>query len=229
MVKRHLKRLNAPKTWDIQRRGITFITRSNPGGIEKSLTTSISNILKYDLKMANTIKEVKYMIKEEDIVVNGRKITDYRHPVCFTDVLSFPKINQNHRMIIDTDGILKLVPVSKEESTYKILKIIGKSYINGKLQFNLIDGRNILLEKPHYKVNDSLVVTIPDNIVKDQLSLEKGSLVLLYRGKHIGKIATVEDIKGDSVAVKSGSDSYETKKAYVLVVGKDKPEIKMTK
>jgi len=229
MVKRHLLRLNAPRTWKIQRRGITFITRSNPGGMAKDLTVPVSNLLKYELKLAHSIKEVKHLIKEEEILINDKRITEYNHPVCFTDILSFPKLNSNYRLIIDSDNILKLVPISKEESKLKILKIIGKSFVKGKTQLNLFDGRNIMFEKHHYKVGDALLITLPDHIVKEHLSLEKGVLVLLYRGFHVGKIGTLVDIKKDSVVIKTANETYETKKDYVLVVGKDKPLIKMTK
>lgn len=229
MVKRHLKRINAPKTWKIQRRGIKFITRNNPGGMSKDLTVSIANILKYHLKVAHSIKEVKHLIKSEEIIVNGKRLTDYRSPVCFTDIVSLPKTNSNYRLIIDTDGILKLIPIPKEDSTFKIVKIIGKNLVKGKIQLNLMDGRNVMFEKHHYKVNDSLLITIPDHIVKEHLGFEKGMLVLLYKGKHIGKIGALQDVKGDTVLIKTGEDVYETKKEYVLIVGKDKPAIKMTK
>jgi ribosomal protein S4E len=132
-------------------------------------------------------------------------------------------------MIVDSDNILKPVPISKEEAQLKIIKIIGKSFVKGKTQLNLLDGRNILFEKHHYKVGDSLLITIPEQIVKEHLSLEKGALVLLYKGNHVGKIGTLEDIKQKSVVVKTGDETYETKKDYLLVVGKDRPLIKMTK
>jgi small subunit ribosomal protein S4e len=229
MVKRHLKRLNAPKTWKIQRRGITFITRNNPGGSPQEFTTSISSLLKYDLGMAHSMKEVKHIIKEGEILVNNVKISDYRYPVGFTDVVTFPKLGQNYRLIIDVDNILKLVPISKEEAGYKILKIIGKHFVKGKTQLNLMDGRNIMFEKQHYKVNDALYITFGDGLVKEHLPLEKGMLALLYKGKHVGKIGTLENIKGDSVTLKTSNGNFETKKEYVLIVGKDKPLIKMTK
>jgi ribosomal protein S4E len=65
--------------------------------------------------------------------------------------------------------------------------------------------------------------------VKEHLALEKGALVLLYKGKHIGKIGTLQEISQKSVIVKTGDNVYETKREYVVVVGKDKPVIKMTK
>ncbi len=228
-MKRHLKRLNAPKTWKIPRRGITFITKSNPGGMSKTLTMPVSNLLKYDLKLATNTKEVKSIIKSGDILINHKKISDYRYPVCFIDVITIPKTNDNYRLIIDTDGILKPVAISKEDSKLKVLKIIGKNYLKGKMQLNLMNGLNVFFEKHHYKVGDSLLITVPDNIVKEHIAFEKGALVLLYKGKHIGKIGTLQSMTQKSVILKTGNEEYETKREYVLVVGKDKPAVKMTK
>jgi len=228
MAKRHLKRINAPKTWKIQRRGMKFITRSNPGGMAKHLTFPISNVIKYELKLANSIKEVKHLILTEDILVNGAKVKDYRYPVCFTDVVSFPKLEKDYRLIIDTDGILKITPVTKEEASMKIIKIIGKAFVKGKTQLNLMDGRNVLFEKHHYKVGDSLVITLPDQIVKEHFAFEKGALVLLYQGKHIGRVAKIDDIKKDSLILKTKEETFETSKGYALVIGKEHPVMKMT-
>jgi small subunit ribosomal protein S4e len=228
MVKRHLKRINAPKTWKIQRKGIKFITKSNPGGMEKSLTVPISNILKMDLKLANSVKEVKHLIIEGSVIINGKKITDYRHPLCFTDVLSIPKLEKYYRLVIDTNGILRLSSITKEESTLKITKIIGKNFVKGKMQLNLLDGRNLFFDKHHYRVKDSLLLTMPEQIVKEHLSFEKGALVLLYQGKHIGKIGKISDVKKDSIIIKTKDDEFETKTEYALVVGKEQPLLKMT-
>lgn len=227
-MKRHLKTINAPKTWKVQRRKMKFITRPNPGGMDKALTMSISSILKYSLGLAKSTKEAKHIIEIGEIFVNGRKINDYRYPVCFTDIITIPKTNECYRLIIGTDGILKVRPISKEESTLKIVKIIGKSHVKGKIQLNLMDGRNILFEKHHYKINDSLLITIPELIVKEHLGFEKGALVLLYRGNHIGKIGTLEDVNGNTIKIKTGQDIYETSKDYALILGRDRPAIKMT-
>jgi small subunit ribosomal protein S4e len=222
MVKRHLKRINAPKTWKIQRKGIKFITRSNPGGMLKSLSMPIANVLKYELKLAKSIKEVKFIIFSDEVLINGRNVTDYRRPLCFTDVLTIKKTDSNYRMLIGTDGILK------EESGLKIIKLTGKSLVDGKMQLNLLDGRNIFFDKHHYKVQDSLLLTLPEQIVKEHLAFEKGALVLLYQGKHVGKVGKISEIKKDSIIVKTNDEEFETKKGYALVIGKDASLIKMT-
>jgi small subunit ribosomal protein S4e len=228
MVKRHLKRINAPKTWKIARKGIKFITRSNPGGMSKNLTMSISSVLKYELKLASSIKEVKHLILEGEILVNGRKITNYRNPVSFTDVVSLPKLDRHYRMIIDTNGILRLLPIPKDEAGLKIVKITGKAFVKGKMQLNLLDGRNVLFEKHHYKIKDSLLLTIPEQVIKEHFAFEKGALVILYQGKHVGKTGKIEDIQKDSMIVKTKDETFETSKEYALVIGKDAPKIKMT-
>jgi small subunit ribosomal protein S4e len=228
MVKRHLKRINAPKTWKIQRKGIKFTTKSNPGGVSKALSMPIANVLKYELKVAKTIKEVKHLIFVGDVFINGRKITDYRNPLGFTDVLSLPRINKYYRLVIDTNGILRLIDISKEEASLKIVKIIGKTFVKGKLQLNLIDGRNVFFDKQHYKVKDSLLLTIPEQIVKEHLSFEKGASVLLYKGKHVGKVGKVASVNKGSIVIKTKDEEFETKTDYALVVGKDAPLLKMT-
>lgn len=228
MVKRHLKRINAPKTWKIQRKGIKFTTKTNPGGMSKSLTMPVANVLKYELKLANSVKEVKHLIFEGLVFVNGVKVTDYRYPLCFTDVLSIPKSEKYFRLVIDTNGILRLLPITKEEAGLKVTKIIGKTFVKGKMQLNLLDGRNVLFDKHHYKVKDSLLLTLPEQIVKEHLSFEKGALVLLYQGKHVGKLGKISDVKGDTIVVKTKDEEFETKTEYVLVLGKEHPLVKMT-
>ena len=228
MAKRHLKRINAPKTWKIQRKGIKFITKSNPGGLASNLTFPISNVLKYELKLVNSIKETKHLILTEEILVNGKRIKDHRYPLCFTDVVSVPKLGTYHRLVIDTNGILRLLPISKEEAGLKIAKILGKTFVKGKMQLNLFDGRNVFFEKHHYMVNDSLLITLPEQIIKEHIALEKGVLVLLYQGKHVGKVGKIEDIKKDSIIVKSDDGTFETSKKYALAIGKEHPKIKMT-
>lgn len=228
MVKRHLKRINAPKTWKIQRRGIKFTTKTNPGGMARGLTMPIANVLKYELKVATSIKEVKHLVNAGEVLVNGKKINDYRNPVCFTDVVSLPKASKHFRLIIGTDGILRLIPITKEESTLKVSKITGKTLVKGKTQLNLLDGRNIFFDKQHYKVKDSVLITLPEQVVKEHLTFEKGALVLLYQGKHIGKIGKVHDVKGNSIFVKTKSEDFETNTAYALVIGKDHALVKMS-
>lgn len=228
MVKRHLKRINAPKTWKIQRKGIKFTTKSNPGGMPKRLTMPVANVLKYELKLAHSVKEVKHLIFEGLVFVNEKKVTDYKHPLCFTDVLSVPKIEKYFRLIIDSNGILRLLPITKEESVLKITKITGKTFVKGKMQLNMMDGRNVFFDKHHYRVKDSLLLTMPEQIVKEHLSFEKGALVLLYHGKHIGKIGKISDVKKDSIMVKTKDEEFETKTEYALVIGKEHPLLKMT-
>jgi len=228
MVKRHLKRINAPKTWKIQRKGIKFITKSNPGGTSKNLSMPVSNVLKYELKLANSIKEVKYLIFSGEVLIDGRTVTDYRRALCFTDVLSIKGTDKHYRMLIGTDGILRVIPISKEESALKIIKIIGKNFVKGKMQLNLLDGRNVFFDKHHYKVQDSLLLTLPEQIVKEHLAFEKGSLVLLYQGKHVGRVGKISDIKNENIIVKTKDEEFSTKAGYALVIGKDESLVKMT-
>ena len=53
MIKKHQKRLTAPKTWPIKRKGIKFITRPNPGK-KFEYSISLNTVLKDFIKKTNT-------------------------------------------------------------------------------------------------------------------------------------------------------------------------------
>lgn len=63
-MSKHLKRLFAPKTWDIKRRGIKFIAKPIPGAHKISMSLPLNVILRDILKYANTNKEVKLMLEK---------------------------------------------------------------------------------------------------------------------------------------------------------------------
>ena len=62
MVKRHLKRLNAPKSWDILRKQLKFIVRANPGPHNKKTSVALGVLIRDVLGYAKTSKEVKFML-----------------------------------------------------------------------------------------------------------------------------------------------------------------------
>ena len=63
MVKNHLSRLNAPKSWPIKRKGIKFITRPGAGAHCLDEGISLSLVIKELMKYAKTLKDkhLKYI------------------------------------------------------------------------------------------------------------------------------------------------------------------------
>lgn len=230
MVKSHMKRIKAPKRWDVLRKSHKFITRPNPGR-NLSLSISLNTVLKEMLGKTKTTKESKHLIKNQGVLVNAKRRYDEKFPVGFLDVVTISSLKEHYRLLVDKKENLFMLQIGEEEAKLKLSKILNKKQLpKGRTQINFSDGRNLLLEKDSAllkdaNTNDSVLYTSPDQKVRQVLKLEKGALVYLYMGKHTGLIVKVDEFDRDNIVFKEGKDVFETKKAYAFVVGKDKPVI----
>ena len=105
------------------------------------------------------------------------------------------------------------------------MSIKNKKSVGKKIQLNLSDGRNILVDKDAYKTKDSLIVELPEQKIADHLPFTKGAMILLTGGRHMGTVGNVESIEGNTLVFKTGSEVYETTKDHAFVVGKEKPAV----
>ncbi|MEA3430980.1 MAG: 30S ribosomal protein S4e [Nanoarchaeota archaeon] len=228
MPKKHLKRIAAPRTWPIKRKGIKFVARPLPGKHKLNLGMPINVVFSEILKITKTTKETEKILYHKEILVDGRKIKDKKALVGLMDVISIPLTKEYYRLIINEHGWISSTPIDVKESKLKICKIMGKRKVKGKIQFNLDDGRNILSEENAYKVGDSLLITLPEQKIEAHLKFEKGAAVYMIAGKRIGTLGTISEIKEKSLLCKNSEDEqFETVKNHVLIVGKDKPVIKV--
>ena len=229
-MSKHLKRYFSPKSWKIKRKGIVYITKPSPGPHSIGMALPLNVILRDVLRYAVTNREVKFMLANKDITVDGVRRRDSRFPVGLFDVLSLNDIGEHFRIILDKKGSIVLVRISKDESSLKICKITGKGIMKGKTQLNLYDGRNMLVEKDSYKVGDVVLIGLTEKpSIRDHIRLAKDSLIFLTGGKHIGETGKVQDIAGSRIIYKTEKgDVVETLKKYAFPVGKDKPLIKLT-
>ncbi len=230
MVKRHLKSLNTPKTWDVARKENVFVTRPQPGAHPFSLGISINHILKKDLKIATITKDTQLIINNKDCLVNSKPVKNIHHLVGFMDVITLPKLKKNYRVILNPRGKIGVIEIDEKEANLVLSKVMNKTKIKkGLTQINTLNNRNIPVKEDKYKTSDSLLVELPSQKIKKQLSLSEGSYVILIGGKHIGSLGLIQKIEGNKVFFKSetADQIYETLKKFVFVLGKDKAEIKV--
>lgn len=226
-MSKHLKRLNAPKSWPIKKRkGIKFITKPLPGPHSLNKSIPINILLKDVLDYAQTTREVKKILNESKILINNIIRKDPGFPVGCMDTISIPSTNEYYRLIYNEKGKFILKPIKKEEAGFKLYKIQNKTLLKGnKIQLNLEDGKNILVPKDGYKVGDSIL--LENNKIKKHLKLEKNALIFLTDGKHIGKIGVLEEIYKPSpvtetkISFKLDNKKFETLKKFAFVVEKD--------
>ncbi len=227
-MSRHLKRLNSPKSWFIARRTTKYIQKPLPGAHTLSESMPISMVLK-QLGHARTGAEAKKILHSHKVLVDGKRVRDVKAPVGILDTIALPASSEYYRVVFDAKARLQLITIPKNEATSKPCKVVNKTAVKGgKLQYNLNDGRNMFAEKNAANTNDTLVLSVPDQKVMQRLAFEKGALLYLLGGKHIGTFGTLESVEDDEIIFTANGQSIATAKRYALVIGKDKPVLKLT-
>lgn len=220
-MKSHLKRLSTPRTWNIKRKEQVFITRPHPGKHSLRLSIPLSLLLKDFLKIVNTTREAKKLINNQEVLIDCKRVKDVKIPVGFMDVINIKDLNKYYKIGLNKKGKIDVAEISKEEGSEKYCKIIGKKKLKkGKLQLNLSDGRNILIEKDSYKTGDSLILELPSQKIKEHLKLEKDAQIVLTGGKNIGNQGKVEAVKEKHLIYSTKEGKGVTLKKYGFVVKK---------
>lgn len=221
----HLKRLNAPNTWPIERKATAFVAKPLPGTHKLEECMPVGLLLREILKLGKDKREIKIILNNKNISIDNKIRKDVNFPVGLFDTLSIPPLNKYYKILYNTKGKLILSEIPKEESEHKICKIIGKTILKKKkVQINLSDSRNILVDKDNYKVRDSIIVK--NNKIIKHLKFEKNALIYLIGGKHIGAKGNLVEVKKfpgvskDIIVFKSDNKNYETLAEYAYVIEK---------
>lgn len=213
-----LKRLSAPHA--PERKRIRFVTAAR-GPHKRKESLSLITVLRDKLKLAENAKEAQKIVKGRMVKIDGKVVTDHKRGVGVFDVL---EVGGKAYRAIPKKGF-ELVDC---EPGSKIVQITGKKAVRkGKIQINLNDGKNILLEKDAYKVLDSLLISLPDQKIKEHITLEPGVLVLITKGRQSGKTAKLRDIERERkrVWLEEKGEKFEAPLFGVMAVGKDRPLI----
>lgn len=226
-MNRHLKSIVAPKSWTLLRKETKYITRPSPGAHSLARSLPVGLLLK-QLGYAQTTREAKKILNEKNVFVDGKVVKDRHFGVGFMDVVQLKDAKKNLRVSLDMKGRLIFIDIAEAESGKKVCRIEGKTVVKGgKLQLNLSDGRNVLVDKDAYAVGDSIVLQVPEQKVASHIALEKDTVVFLMAGRHLGKIGVVDNIEGDRLWFTADGEKCETLKKFGFAVGKEKAVVKL--
>lgn len=224
-----LKRLNAPKSWPVPRKSNVWVTSPNPGPHPVDRCMPLSVVLRDMLKVVDTAAEAKRVLSGRQVLVDGRVVTEEKFPVGLMDVISLPKINKHYRMLLDERGRFVLVEISEDRAKWKLCRIEDKTYVTGgRLQLNLHDGRNVLVEADDYKTGDVLKLEVPSQKVLEAYKLAQGNVAMIVSGSNAGQMTVVDELIEERstapnlVRFKNGK---LTVKDNVFVIGNRTPEI----
>ena len=224
MTKQHLKRIRVPKTWTIKKKEYTFAPRPNPGAHSMDTSMPLIVVMRDMMGYANTKREVVAALHQSEVLVNQVRVKNPKYAIGVMDTLSFTKLDEHYRMMINSKGNLTLNKTTKERILLRPVKIAGKTTLaKGKTQISFTDGNTLRVDKEEYKVGDTLILEHP-NKIKDHLKVEPGSYVYFTKGKQVGRSGKIEDVSKDKIIFKmKDGKKQETSKKYAFVVGKESP------
>ncbi len=232
-MKKHLKRLNAPRALSIKRKVKTWTIRSSPGPhpLEESIPLGI--IIRDYLDLADSLKETKKIITNGEVLIDGIVRKNHKFPCGLMDVITIPNLKKDFRILFNRRGKLILVPITSKDANWKLCRIENKKIVKGKqIQLNLHDGRNKIVEKNEYNTGDVLKLSFKNQKIEDIYKFQKGTVSIIIGGTHIGEIADIEELKfipstKPNLAKMKGISEFSTLQRYVFPIGKTKPVIEL--
>ncbi len=221
----HTKRIAVPKAVPIHnKKAEVWIANTSPGPHGKKKSMSLVVLLREVLGVAENSKEVKVILNDRKVLVDGVARTDHKFPVGFMDIVSMPVADAYYRIGVNRG---KLVPekLEKEKSEVKLLKVTGKSVLKGnKISIALHDGRNLLADN-NVKVGDTIEFDLKGKKLAKLHKFGKGAKCIITDGKHSGANVVVEEIYPNNegrpaeALVSAGEESFRTLASYLFVMG----------
>jgi len=225
--KKHLKRLNAPRHWMLDKMSGVFAPRPSTGPHKLRECLPLVILLRNRLKYALTRREVTFIVMQRLIKVDGKIRTDATYPTGFQDVISIEKTNEQFRLLFDTKGRFTLQPITGEEAKYKLGKVRRVAIGNkGVPNVSVHDGRTIRYPDPLIQVNDTVKIDLETGKITDFIKFDIGNIAMATAGRNLGRIGVIthrEKHPGsfDIVHIKDAAgQQFATRIQNVFVIGK---------
>ncbi|VAH18521.1 unnamed protein product [Triticum turgidum subsp. durum] len=228
-LKKHVKRLNAPKHWMVEKLGGAFAPKPSSGPHKARECLPLILMLRNRLKYALTYREVVSIMMQRHIMVDGKVRTDKTYPAGLMDVVSIPKTGENFRLLYDTKGRFRLHSIKDEEAKFKLCKVrTVQCGQKGIPSLKTYDGRTIRYPDPAIKPNDTIKIDLENNKIVDFIKFEVGNFVMMTGGRNTGRIGVIksrEKHEGsfETIHVEDAlGHQFVTRLANVFTIGKDR-------
>jgi small subunit ribosomal protein S4e len=234
---KHLKRLAAPRSWALRRKDEKFVAKPSPGphplGNSVTLGLMLTNLLRY----CKTLKEVRLILGDGLIRVDGRIRRNSDFPIGLMDVVEFPTLGETYRLLVGHKQRLIPVKIEAGEKGFKLCRIERKDVVRGGVYaYSLHDGRTYKAPKDGENLNTgwSLKIGLPKGGLIGPLPLKEGVAAGAVAGKNCGRWGIVEEITPPTagregligIAAFDGG-KYLTPSRYVFVIGDSKPWVRL--
>ena len=216
MVKNHLKRIAAPRTWPIARKAHTFVRKPRPGmhSLEEGL--SLETWLKEVLGKVRTRREARYALRQGFVKVNQRVVKDPAFSTGFLDIITLTPTDEHYLIILTPQR--KLSARKIRPTMEKLSQIVRKGIVRGgRVQYTTREGYTFLSEKSDYAVGDAVIITLGKPLtIKQAIPLKEGSRVFVTRGENTGLTGRVKAFDGEEVILDTLGGNVRVKRRNIL-------------
>ena len=182
----HTNRKNMGNFWPVPRKGSKYVAVASHN---KKSSVPLVVVMRDILKLVKNKKELQKAINEKKIQVNGKEIREVNYPVGLFDVV----IAGDKKFRSNLSSNKKMIFEETKDAKNKTVRIIGKMILGkNKIQFNLMDGRNILTNEKA-NVGDSAIVGF-DGKIEKIVKMAKGEIGFVIEGKHAGHKGKIDNI-----------------------------------
>eukprot|EP00286_Rhodomonas_abbreviata_P009114 CAMPEP_0181317752 /NCGR_PEP_ID=MMETSP1101-20121128/16637_1 /TAXON_ID=46948 /ORGANISM="Rhodomonas abbreviata, Strain Caron Lab Isolate" /LENGTH=265 /DNA_ID=CAMNT_0023425169 /DNA_START=23 /DNA_END=820 /DNA_ORIENTATION=- len=235
--RKHLKRMDAPKHWMLDKMGGIFAPKPSAGPHKMRECLPLVIVLRNRLKYALDAKEVRTICSEKQVYVDGKLRTDSRYPLGLMDSLSIPASGDHFRVLYDTKGRFVLERIEKDEANFKLVKVVGTKMGKKKTPtLSTHDGRTVRFPDPLIKVDDTVKLDLKTGKIVEHLPYELGKVCLTVRGNNtgrVGKLVHKDRHLGsfDIVTLRDAeNNTFTTRLSNIMIIGDSEgPAIKLPK
>ncbi len=223
--KNKLKRIAYSGPRHVLKKTDEFLVKPAPGSKKTEKGLSIAVVLRDMLKLGDNIREVKKILFEKNILLNGKKIKDYKLPLGLFDILDLVDAKKKYSLIPNKNRQLDIIEIDYNKPNLRLSKIVGKTTLAGKkIMLSLDNGFNIPAGKGKYKLNDVISYDFNAEKIKDHFEFSEGVRVIFTEGTHIGEVGNIKSITaGDEtrkseIVVKTKKKELRSLRDYVFIL-----------
>ncbi len=221
---RHMKALNTPLYFGVERKGNVYVTKQSPGRFKLSMSIPLLLALDRIETGARNHSELREVIKGGSVKVNYKTVTDPRYPVGLNDIIELAGSGKVYRA-----GISKVAKFIMDElegaPKSRMQKVVGKFKAKGnKPMIRLYDG-TVISYGDNVNVNDTVEVDERNKVLKvTKISVD--SKCFVYAGVHVGTTGTIKALvpgtsnREASAKIDDGNgNSFSTLLKNIMVIG----------
>jgi len=190
-----LKRISAPRQWDVLRKEHRFAIKPSPGPYSVDRSYPLGLAMRDLLDLVATRREAEKVLYRSQVLVDGVARHDTAFPVGLFNVIEVPNEELAFRLIPSPDG-LAARRVSMDQARLKLCRVMSKSKVDGgHIQYGFHDGRSMQNDSLSLSPGDSVLMRVPEQNVVSGIRLTKGSLGMIISGERAGEMGKITEVK----------------------------------